>query len=335
MTQQESEVRYLGSNWDSISGIHRFSHEAMATTFEILILHDDAQYAKQAAWEAFDELDRLEAELSRFIENSDIARINNLATNQSLPIGLAAFECLQLSAQVYNETNGAFDITIGSLFSCWLNEDKTARQPSDEKLDFARRHTGTHLLKLDEAEHTVELLTSPVQVDLGGIGKGYAVDKMAELLREWSIDTALLHAGYSSVLAFGCPSGTNGWPVTLSNPPRRFASQTRSSGGKQTLARLHLRDMALAGSGLQKGRHIIDPRTYRPVEGKLAAWASAATAATADALSTAFMAMSPDEVGKYCLNHSDTLAMVVLEKSDKETGEDNVLRFGQCDELLI
>lgn len=326
MTHPESEVRYLGSNWDSISGIHRFSHEAMATTFEILILHDDPEYAKQAAWEAFDELDRLEAELSRFIENSDIARINNLAANQPLPIGLAAFECLQLSAQVYNETNGAFDITIGSLFSCWLNEDKTARQPSDEELDFARRHTGTHLLKLDEAEHTVELLTSPVQVDLGGIGKGYAVDKMAELLREWSIDTALLHAGYSSVSAFGCPSGTNGWPVTLSNPRNR----------KQTLARLHLRDMALAGSGLQKGRHIIDPRTYRPVEGKLAAWgASAATAATADALSTAFMAMSPDEVEKYCLNHSDTLAMVVLEKSDKETGGDNVLRFGQWDELLI
>jgi len=335
MTQQESEVRYLGSNWDSISGVHRFSHEAMATTFEILILHDDAQYAKQAAWEAFDELDRLEAELSRFIENSDISRINNLADNRPLPIGLAAFECLQLSAQVYNETNGAFDITIGSLLSCWLNKDKTARVPSEEELEFARQHTGTHLLKLNETDHTVELLTSPLQIDLGGIGKGYAVDKMVELLRDWSIDTALLHAGYSSVLAFGCPSGTNGWPVTLSNPPRRFASQTRSSGGKQTLARLHLRDMALAGSGLQKGRHIIDPRTLRPVEGKLAAWASAATAATADALSTAFMVMSPDEVRQYCLGHLDTLAMLMFEKADEKTQKDNILRFGQWNEFLI
>jgi len=325
MTQPQSEIFYIRSNWDSISGIHRFSHEAMATTFEIIIADEDAHYAKQAAWETFDELDRMEAELSRFIENSDISRINNLAANQPLPVGLATFECLQLSVRVNNETNGAFDITIGSLLGCWLNKDKTIRVPSEKELKFARRHTGTHLLELSETEHTVELLTSPVQIDLGGIGKGHAVDKMAELLRDWSIDTALIHAGYSSVLAIGRPSGTNGWPVTLSNPCNR----------KKTLAHLHLRDMALAGSGLQKGRHIIDPRTYRPVEDKLAAWASAATAATADALSTAFMAMSPDEVEKYCLNHSDTLAMVVLEKSDKEMGGDNVLSFGQWDELLI
>jgi len=325
MTEPESEIYYVETNWDSIAGIHRFSYEAMATTFGIFIAHEDAQYAQQAAWEAFDELDRIEAELSRFIENSDIARINNLAANQPLPIGLATFECLQRSAQVYNETNGAFDITIGFLLNCWLNEDKTARVPSEEELDFARQHTGTPLLKLNETDHTVELLTSPVFVDLGGIGKGFAVDKMAELLRDWSIDTTLLHAGYSSVLAFGCPSGTNGWPVTLSNPRNR----------KQTLARLNLRDTALAGSGLQKGRHIIDPRTLRPVEGNLAAWASAATAATADALSTAFMVMSPDEVRQYCLGHLDILAMLMFEKADEKTQKDNILRLGQWNEFLI
>ena len=325
MTQPPSETCYLRSNLDSISGIHRFCYEAMATTFEILILHDDAQYAKQAAWEAFDELDRMEAELSRFIENSDISRINNLAANKPLPIGLAAFECLQLSALIYNETNGAFDITIGSLLGCWLNEDRTARVPSDEELEFARQHTGTHLLRLSEADHTVELLTSPVQIDLGGIGKGYAVDKIAELLREWSVNTALIHAGYSSVFALGCPSGTKGWPVTLSNPRNR----------RETLACLHLCDRALSGSGLQKSQHIIEPRTHQPVEDKLAAWAFASTAATADALSTALVIMSPDEVEQYCLNHSDTLAMVVLEKSDKEKQRDNILRFGQWDEFPV
>jgi thiamine biosynthesis lipoprotein len=325
MTQPPSESCYLRSNLDSISGIHRFSYEAMATTFEILILHEDPEYAKQAAWEAFDELHRIEQELSRFIENSDISRINNLAANKPLRIGLAAFECLQLSARMYDETNGAFDITIGFLLSCWLNDDKTTRVPSENELESSRQHTGTHLLKLDEAEHTVELLTSPVQIDLGGIGKGYAIDKMAELLRDWSIDTALLHAGYSSVLALGSPSGTNGWPVTLSNPYNR----------KQTLARLCLRDRALSGSGLQKGRHIIDPRTIQPIEDKLAAWASTTTAAAADALSTAFMVMTPDEVEQYCLGHSDALAVVILERQDKKTQKDNILRFGQWNEFLI
>jgi len=318
MTQPQEEICYLKSDWDSIPGMQRFSHEAMATTFEVIILHEDVRYAQQAAWAAFNELDRLEAELSRFIENSDISRINNLAPKGSLPVGLDAFECLQISTRIYDETDGAFDITIGSLLDCWLNEDKTMRTPSQQQLNLARERTGIHLLKLDEAEHTVQVLAGPVQIDLGGIGKGYAVDRMAELLRDWSIDTAVIHGGYSSVLALDAPSGTKGWPLTLSNPVNR----------KQTLAGLHLQGRALSGSGLQQGRHIIDPRTAQPVVGKRAAWACAPDAATADALSTAFMVMTPDEVKEYCLNHPDTLAMIVLEDRDEETQKERILRFG-------
>ena len=330
MTQPQPEICFVKSNWSAFggSGIHRFSHEAMATTFEVIILHEDTRYAQQAAWAAFDELGRLEAELSRFIENSDISRINNLAANQPLQIGLAAFECLQLCARIYAETNGAFDITIGSLLGCWLNEDKTMRIPSEEQLNLARQRTGLQLLKLDEAEHTVQLLTDSVQIDLGGFGKGYAVDRMAELLREWSIDTALIHGGGSSVLALGGPPGTKGWPLTLSSPPRRFASQTRSSGGKQTLACLYLQDQALSGSGLQKDHLFIDPHTARPVENKRAAWACAPTAATADALSTAFMVMLPDEVKSYCLSHSDVQAIVLTEDRGGEAAKEKVLRYG-------
>ena len=114
---------------------------------------------------------------------------------------------MQLSARIYDETDGAFDITIGSLMNCWLNEDKTIRTPSKEQLNKARRRTGTHLFKLDETEHTVELLTDELQIDLGGIGKGYAVDKMAGLLDDWGIDAALIHSGCSSVLAIGTPLG--------------------------------------------------------------------------------------------------------------------------------
>ncbi len=328
MTQPQEEISFVKSNWDSIPGMQRFSHEAMATTFEVIILYQDARYAQQAAWAAFNELDRLEAELSRFIENSDISRINNLAAGQSLQVGLDAFECLQLSTRIYAETNGAFDITIGSLLGCWLGEDEKARTPSKEQLNLARERTGIHLFKLDEAEHTVQVLASAillrkseaagVQIDLGGIGKGYAVDRMAELLHDWSIDTAVIHGGYSSVLALDAPSGTKGWPLTLSNPDNR----------KQTLAGLHLQGRALSGSGLQKGRHIIDPRTAQPVKGKRTAWACALDAATADALSTAFMVMTPDEVKEYCSNHPDTLAMIVLEDRGEKTQKDRILHFG-------
>ena len=325
MTQPKTHISIGEHEWASMSEAHRFSHKAMATTFEIFIVHADSQYAAQAARAAFDELDQLEAELSRFIENSDISRINNLTANQPLLIGLSAFECLQLSVRICAETNGAFDITIGSLMDCWVGGDKAGRSPSKERLNIARQQTGLHLIELDEAQHTVTLQTSPIQADLGGIGKGYAIDQMAGLLRDWSIDSVLIHGGYSSVLALGAPPGTKGWPITLSNPGNH----------KQILAYISLRDRALSGSGLQKGRHIIDPRSGQPVDGKIATWACAPTAVTADALSTAFMVMSPDEVRQYCLHHSDTLAMILVKQQNGKVPEDKVLRYGLWEESGI
>ncbi|UCC22438.1 MAG: FAD:protein FMN transferase [Planctomycetota bacterium] len=318
MAEAQPEISFFSSNWDAIEGIQRFSHEAMATTFEIFTLHPDKRYAEQAAWAAFDELDRLEAELSKFIENSDVSRINHLTADRWLTVGSDTFECLELCTRLYAETNGAFDITVGYFMDCWLADDKTLLKPSDEQLDTARRRTGMRLLELDAANVAIRLLGQAVSVDLGGVGKGYAVDKMAELLREWGLETALIHAGYSSVFALGSPPDAKGWPVTMSNPADR----------SQTLALLYLYDRALGGSGLQKGWHIIDPRAARPVDDNLAAWALAGDAATADALSTAFMIMSPDEVKQYRLGHSDTLAMVIAKEQDAVTGEGKILRYG-------
>jgi len=320
MTQSTQYIG-LANTIDAITSVHRFSHKAMATIYEISIVHEDANYAQQAAYEAFYELDRLEQELSRFIENSDISRINSLPTNQSIQIGLAAFECLECSAQIYKETAGAFDITVGPLLKCWLNEDKTMRVPSKAELELARRHTGIHLLQLDGGKHTVKVLASPVQIDLGGIGKGYAVDKLVELLRDWEIDSALIHGGASSVFALGAPPDTEGWPLTLSSPSNR----------NKILARLYLRDQTLSGSGLQKGQHIIDPRTARPVKGNRAAWACATNAATSDALATAFMIMSSDEVEKYCSRNKHVLAMIVT--GEDETGTERAQYIGPWDEL--
>ncbi|MFC1636364.1 FAD:protein FMN transferase [Planctomycetota bacterium] len=318
MTEQPQEPCFVRADCASISGMKRFSHEAMATIFEVIIIHEEERYAAQAAAAAFEEVDRLEGELSRFIENSDISRINSLPANQPLLLGLDAFDCLRISEQMYVETNGAFDITIGSLLKCWRDEDGNPRTPSGEELDRARLHTGTNLLQLDEQEHTIQLAASPVQIDLGGIGKGYAVDRLADLLREWSIETALISGGYSSVLALEAPPETKGWPLTLSDPTDRT----------HILARPHLRAGALGGSGVQKGGHIISPRTGRPIKGKRAAWSAAPDAATADALSTAFMIMESDEIRQYCSLHPDRRAMVMLLEQDEKTQKDKVFHFG-------
>ena len=294
------------NNSDLFPETYHFSHRAMATVFEIIVFYGDEHYAKQAAWEAFQELDRLEQDLSRFIENSDIARMNNLVANESLRLGLDAFECLKQCASLYEETGGIFDVTIGSLMKCWLNADKSLRNPSEEELVVAIECTGMHRVQLDETQQTVRLMNSPMQIDLGGFGKGYAVDRMAMLLRDWSLDSFLIHGGMSSVLAVGAPPGKQGWSLSLSNPFNR----------NKTFEHIFLKDQSVSGSGLQKGQHIIDPRTGQPIENRRAAWAFTPAAATSDALATAFMIMPLDEVKTYCQNHPDTKAILILDEQN-------------------
>lgn len=301
---------------DSIKGAHRFQHDAMAAVFEIIICYDDPEYARQAAYAAFDRIDRIEQQLSRFVENSDISQIGYLAPNEPLVLCPEAFQCMQLSLDMYAKTWGAFDVSLGALYNCWLDDDKNLRTPSQQDLDFARLHSGADHITLDEFDHTVKVDIAPLLIDLGGIGKGYAVDQAAVLLSEWEIDTAFIHGGQSSVFTLGTPEGTNGWPVTLSHPNDRSI----------TLARMELSGRALGSSGLQKGSHIIDPHTEKPVDAKLAAWSCAPDAATADALSTAFMVTGEKQIEQYCLENPDTMAMVI-------TQTDDIHRFGKWEML--
>ena len=315
MKQETDSIAIAAGAAGVLPNLHRFAHRAMATIYEILVVTEDASYAQQASQEAFFELDRLEQELSRFLPNSDIARLNQLAAHQPLRLGLDAFECLQLSKRISAETNGAFDVTVGPLMKCWLNPDKSLRTPTAEEIEEARRNVGMELLELDETQHHVALQASPVHVDLGAVGKGFAVDVMARVLREWEIDAALIHGGHSSVYALGAPPDRKGWPLTLTNP----------MNAEDILADLHLQDCAVSGSGLQKGQHIINPRTAHPLSGKRAAWATAPDAATSDAVSTAFMLMAPEEVQEYCRQHPGVGALIIWRDDE---GKESVLRVG-------
>jgi thiamine biosynthesis lipoprotein len=282
----------------------------MATLFEILICHEDQHYANQAAWEAFRELERLELDLSRFNENSDVARINKLQAGQSVRVGADTFECLKACIQFYAETGGVFDVSVGALMNCWLNPDKSLRSPPPDEIKWAQEHTGLYHLLLDETNLTVQVLISPLFLDFGGFGKGYAVDKMAALLSEWTLETFLIHGGTSSVLAAGAPPDNDGWSISISHP----------FGPEQVLEYVSLSHQAMSGSGLQKGRHIIDPRSARPIAVKRATWTFAPSAATCDALSTAFMILSHEEIAVYCKNHPDVQAIIFeenLESPDK------------------
>ena len=294
-------------------GIHHFRHDAMAAPFEIIIAGETAEYARQAADAAFLMIDRIEGELSRFKEHSDVSQINHLRPGEMIRIGYRTFGCLRIAAQVHADTGGAFDVTIGPLIEFWQKAESGGRPPKDKALAKVRARVGMDLLGLDENGFQVGVKKKGVQVDLGGIGKGYALDAAAEVLHDWSIEAALLSAGESTVLAIGAPPGAHGWTVAV------------GGFGVRAPEKISLCGRALSGSGIEvRGRHIFDPRTGKPAEGKVATWACAQSGAVADALSTAFMAMLPGEVERYCQEHPDTGAMLTM----GHTGQEELLRFG-------
>ena len=276
-----------------LAGVRRFSHDAMATVFEVHAVHDDGRYAEQAAQAAFDLVDRLERELSRFIPNSDIGRINELAPGERTRVAPTTLECLVIARHAFELTGGAFDVSIG---------------------------TGLESLELDADACAIGATRQGVKIDLGGVGKGYAVDLMAEVLEEWGVERALVHGGFSSVLALDPPPGHEGWPLTLSTPGAR----------SRVFATISPRQTAMGASGVRKADHIVDPRTGEPVRDRIAAWVAVprprpagdgprlAAAAISDALTTAFMMLPTDAIADLCDRAPGTEAWILERGSDDE-----------------
>lgn len=264
--------------------LHRFEHEAMACTFGVCVAGATERYARQAAAAAFAEVDRLEALLSRFVPYSDIARVNALALGEFVRVSLETRECLELASQVYRDTGGAFDVAYRVR---------------------SRLPTGEPALVFDPQTHSLGVRVARCDLDLGGLGKGFAVDRAVAVLREWNIAAVLVHSGQSTVRALGART----WRVALRAP----GSPSAACGT------LELRDAALSGSG--QGRqpgHIRDPRTGQPSTTS-ATWAVAPSAALSDALSTAFMNMPVADVATYVQRHP-AVGAILMPVADAGTG---------------
>lgn len=260
----------------------------MATTFDIIISlegHDEA-YAASTAQAAHEEIRRLEDELSRFRSSSDIYRLGQLEAGESYRVGMAAWDCLALAKAVHAETDGAFDITIGPLMELFVTASGEPRRVDPAVIEEARQIIGSHRFELDEEQLLVTVHASRMIFDLGALGKGYALDQAADVLQMHGIENAVLNAGDSTILALGAPADSSAWNITL-------------SGGAQKLA---LTGRAVSGSGFAvKGAHIMNPRLFAPVPiQNRRAYALAPTAALSDALSTAFMIMTPEEIDSLC-----------------------------------
>lgn len=275
----------------------------MNTVFDVITPGDAGSDASGAAGEVFREVDRLELMLSRFDASSDVGQITLLKPGASVHVHPEVFECLLLAAWACRETKGAFDVTVGPIMDVVRQAREMSVMPAEEDVEFAIRGIGMQNLALNAVDFTVTLKGAErVGIDLGAIGKGFALDRAADILEGWGIKNYLLNAGTSTVLAGGNGDDFGGWQVGVGG----------AWGKKAGIETVRLLDEALSGSGTEiQGEHILDPRTGRPAKEHLAAWAQCPSAAASDALSTAFMVMTTVEVSDFCASHDGVRAVVV------------------------
>jgi len=295
------------------------ARRAMACEFEVRFNAGQYQRDTETALEVLDLVETLEDQMSVFRQTSEICRINQTAARGPVEVESRLFGLLKLGMRLCRETQGAFDLTAGPLWETWGFARRAGAVPDEGRLAEALQRVGSHLVELDPSHKTIRFTREGVQLNLGSIGKGYALDRCAERLVQGGIADFLLHGGHSSVLARGSQRqpqpdpGENppgGWVVGLRHPLRP----------DRRLAEIRLRDRALATSGsraqsfVHQGRrygHILDPRSGRPAEGVLSATVIAPEAALADALSTAFYVMGPQAALDYCRARPEIGAVLI------------------------
>ncbi len=292
------------------------SRRAMACEFAIQYHDADAPTTSDAVLAALDLIDELEAQLTIYRDTSEIIELNRAAGDHAVEVEPRLFSLIELCAWLHSETGGAFDITSGPLSRLWGFLQRDGRVPADAEIAAALERVGGEKLAIDVEARAVQFRDSSVEINLNAVGKGYALDRVAQLLAERGVNDYLCHGGSSSVLARGRDrsEAAGGWRIAIPHPH----NADRSVGD------VILRDEALgtSGSGTQffeaDGRpygHLIDPRTGRPAEGVHTATVVAASGAEADALSTAFYVMGPAGASEYCDAHHDVAAVLVCPRA--------------------
>jgi thiamine biosynthesis lipoprotein len=285
----EEETRYLV----------QFSRRAMACEFALWLNAGQHRDGADAAIAALDLLEPLEQQLSVYRSDSDVCQINQLASQQAVPVESQLFELLGTCRSLWEMSRGAFDPTAGPLIALWGFKYRSGRLPTRDEIATALPTVGFRHVILDEDMQTVQFAQAGVELNLGSVGKGHALDRGSQILHERGVSDFIFHGGNSSVLARGSRAGSSdgGWSVGIRHPLRP----------EHRLGELVLRNQALSTSGsgtqffIQQGKrygHVLDPRTGWPAEGVLSATVIAPTATEAEALSTACYVLGPTDAAE-------------------------------------
>lgn len=263
-----------------MSRSHIFEHKAMKTIFKLRLQHEDKQKAQHAARVAIELIDEIENKLNRYMECSDVWQINHMEAGQTLFLSDLCYDCLSLSLEAYGKTMGFFDVTLGRQIE-HQKRNKEGEPPKPRGQ-----------LAMVPGRPAIHCQEAGREIDLGGVGKGFALDRVRALLRDWGIESGILSSGASSHLAFG----RGEWAIGL-----RGNSETKD---------ISLKNQALSASGTGiQNEHIISPDGNQVTYRHPRVWVVHESAAWADIWSTAAMLLHGEELK----DHAHQLAGLYVE----------------------
>jgi FAD:protein FMN transferase len=271
---------------------HEESRVAMGCTATVRACDPGAAALPAIVGEALDEIDRIDRLMSHYRCDSPLSRLNREAANGPVTVEPELLDFLAECLRWSRESDGAFDVTVGPLMKAWGFFRDDGRIPPEDELARVREVVGYRHVALDREAGTARFDRPGVELDLGGIGKGYAVDRAVEVLRRRGVASALVNLGGSSVYGLGTPPGKKAWEIGIQDPTHPA----------KTAVTVPLRDRALSVAGgyerfFEKDgvtySHVMDPRTGRPVQGVLSVAVLTGSATAGDALDNVLFVLGP------------------------------------------
>ncbi len=243
--------------------------DAMGSTYSVILYGEDRNKLEAASEAAFDEARRIDLLLSNYKPESEWSKVNREADSHPVPVSKELFDLLAACVNYSRASEGTFDITVGPLMKVWGFYKGSGHLPKPGEVTQAMEQTGYGNIVLDAEKQTVFFTKKGLNLDPGGVGKGYAVDRMVDILKKDGIRAALVSGGGSSIYCLGNPPDEPaGWRIEIKDPHDELKS----------VAEVVLKDESLSTSGsyekffMAEGRifsHIMDPRTGYPAQGTL------------------------------------------------------------------
>lgn len=301
---------------------HKQRVKLMGNGFELTVVSSDRHWAEGCISEAIQEIKRIETLLTTFNENSQTAKINAQAGIQPVPVDKEVFDLIARSLKISALTQGAFDITYGSIDKRFWNFDvRMTALPDKETAKQSVRLINWRNVVLNEKEGTVFLKEKGMRIGFGGIGKGYAADKAKELLQKKGVRDGVVNAS-GDLITWGVQPTGKPWTVGIASPSQQ----------RLPFSYLDVSNMAVATSGNyekyaiingKKYSHTIDPKTGFPVSGIKSVTIICPSAELADALATPVMVMGV-QVGLNLINQMKNCACIIIDDHDKLYPSNNI-----------